>query len=197
MSWGRGRVPRPQLRTVNCARGVGPMSHLGPGFERPQKHAVPNCLRISLPPLCPRLTSGITPTVWVERLSCLVSPPLSLSMVWYGSVPSSSSVEPERFSPIGGVTPGTARGVDEHFCHATQVRATRVPEHSGCCCFSSRHSAARCSRHAEGAGGLVEDVPVGHGESSGPAEGHLGKEVVSLVARISRTRVTRVGKVFR
>ena len=184
MSWGRGRVPRPQLRTVNCARGVGPMSHLGPWFERPQKHAVPNCLRISLPPLCPRLTSGITSTVWVECLSCLVFPPLSLSMVWYGSTSCPSSVRSGRFSPTGGVTSGTARGVDEHFCHATQVRATRVPEHSGCCCFSSRHSAAWCSRHAEGAGGLVEDVPVGHGESSGPTTSRLAQLRVILEKKL-------------
>ena len=42
-----------------------------------------------LAPLCPRLTSGITPTVWVERLSCLVSPAFALEqgLIWLGVVP--------------------------------------------------------------------------------------------------------------
>ena len=154
MSWGRGRVPRPQLRTVTCAREGGPMSHLGPWFERPQNRQY----RIVCVPLLPPISS---PNEWgcsnrLGRASLLPRIPafaLEHGLTWIGAEP--SSVRSGRFSPTGGVTPVTARGVDEHFCHVAQVRATRVPEHSGCCCFSSRHRAARCSRHVERSGGLV------------------------------------------
>ena len=169
-----------------CQLRQGSRTHVtfGSGVRKTSKTCSAELSAYLLAPLCPRLTSGITSTVWVECLSCLVFPPLSLSMVWYGSTSCPSSVRSGRFSPTGGVTSGTARGVDEHFCHATQVRATRVPEHSGCCCFSSRHSAARCSRHAEGAGGLVEDVPVGHGESSGPTTSRLAQLRVILEKKL-------------
>ena len=107
---------------------------------------------------CPPISS---PNEWgcsnrLGRASLLPRIPafaLEHGLTWIGAEP--SSVRSGRFSPTGGVTPVTARGVDEHFCHVAQVRATRVPEHSGCCCFSSRHRAARCSRHVERSGGLV------------------------------------------
>lgn len=65
------------------------MSHLGPWFERPQKHAVPNCLRISLPPMSPPPSEldysnclGRVPLL--SRIPALV---LEHGLVWLDVVP--------------------------------------------------------------------------------------------------------------
>ena len=118
------------------------------------KPAVPNWLCTSLAPIAPPNEWGCSNRL--GRASLLPRIPALArehDLVWLGAELIQREIG--AFSPTGGVTSGPARGVDEHFCHVAQVRATRVPEHSGCCCFSSRHRAARCSRHVERSGGLV------------------------------------------
>ena len=74
---------------LSTAPGESDPCHIWARGSKDLKNMQCRIVCVSPSPLCPRLTSGITPTVWVERLFCLVSPAFALEqgLIWLGVVP--------------------------------------------------------------------------------------------------------------